>query len=812
MLSTAYYFLQVVFCSAVMMGYYWLVLRDKKFHQYNRFYLMSVLMMSWIIPLIKIQWTKPVTTDAQVINFLSIVADNNAEIDANLAKTSYQFTWEGFAVAAYFLIAAIMLGLLVVGLVRLYVLLKKHSCKNVGDVYLILTQVKGTPFSFFRYIFWHEAIDLRSDAGQKMLEHELTHVQQKHSIDKVLIQVVLVAGWFNPFFWLLKKEMEMIHEFIADNKSVQNGDSASLAQLLLTAAYPQQQFLLTTPFFFSPIKRRLAMITNNKNPRFSYLRRLVILPLLAIVVVLVAFRSKAVDPAKSLSVGSLMETIADKIKGNQANPTLQLSRTFNLNKTYTVVIDAGHGGKDRGAMSADSKLTEAEITLMLAKAVKDANTNPNVKIILTRESDITNTVQEKADFANAKKADLFISLHCNEAASIQHENGKKDANPAKGMEIYIANKEKAVNYNANAIFANELANSVKNLNTFLGIKSRIAGIWVLQAVKCPSVIIEAGFMTNQEDMKLMLDASYQKKFAAGLLEGVQSYLSSTEQNTYKTQLDTVIIKAKDTSKNDTVVIVSDSIVFRETGKNPLIILDGKVQVNAEINKINPNSIERMEVLKNESATKLYGDAGRNGVIMITSKVASKAATVKIVEPFSSPIPTNAVYYVDGVKVDSTEMHKIEPSKIASINVWKGEKAMNKFGVEDGIGVIEIITKKNTEFKSVPNLRIFKVQTTNVPISVFGNIKGNSTVFFGDLGKSSASTEGITDLIVVNDKLVSPDELNSKYKCSDFITGGAIDPKIINGKTRKGVLFLSTSSVNLKDMQAMIEKVLADNSK
>ena len=218
MLSAVYYFLQVVFCSAVMMGYYWLVLRDKKFHQYNRFYILSVLLFSWIIPLIKIQWTKPISSDVQVINFLSIVADNNAEIDANLAKNSYQFSWEGLAIGSYFIIAALMLGLLIVGLIRLYRLLKKHSYKKLGDVYLILTQVKGTPFSFFRYIFWHEAIDLSSDAGKKMLVHELTHVQQKHSIDKVLIQFVLVVGWFNPFFWLLKKEMEMIHEFIADNK------------------------------------------------------------------------------------------------------------------------------------------------------------------------------------------------------------------------------------------------------------------------------------------------------------------------------------------------------------------------------------------------------------------------------------------------------------------------------------------------------------------------------------------------------------------------------------------------------------------
>lgn len=812
MLSTAYYFLQVIFCSAVMMGYYWLVLRDKKFHQYNRFYLMSVLIMSWIIPLIKIQWTKPVTSDAQVINFISIVADNNAEIDANLANTNYQFTWEGFAVAAYFLIAAIMLSLLVVGLIRLYVLLKKHSCKNVGDVYLILTQVKGTPFSFFRYIFWHEAIDLRSDAGQKMLEHELTHVQQKHSIDKVLIQVVLVAGWFNPFFWLLKKEMEMIHEFIADNKSVQNGDSASLAQLLLTAAYPQQQFLLTTPFFFSPIKRRLQMITNHKNPRFSYLRRLVILPLLAIVVVLVAFRSKGIDHAQPLSVGTLMETVADKINGNQTNPTLQLRRTFNLNKTYIVVIDAGHGGTDHGALSPSTKVSEAELALQFAKAVKAANTNSNIKIILTRETDVFNSVQEKADFANAQKADLFISLHCNDAEPIRHENGNKTENPAKGMVMYIANKEKAVNYNANAIFANELANSIKDLNHFSGIKSRNAGIWVLQAVKCPSVLIEAGYITNQEDLKLMLDAGYQKKFALSILEGVQSYLASTEQRLYKTILDTAITRAKDSSKNNNYVVVSDTIIYRETGKKPLVILDGEIQSNSDVSKINPNTIAKIEVLKNESATKVYGDAGKNGVILITSKVDVKDPIKITLDIPKTTLPKNVVYYVDAVKVDSLTMSKIEPSSIATVNVWKGEKALNKFGVDAGVGVIEIITKKATEFKTVQDLKLDKVQVSYVPHDVFVNLDGHSTVFFGPRGGSNAAISSQTDLIVVNGKLMSPGELNGNYKHSDFIQAAAFDAGELNNKNKKGVLFLSSTSMKRKEIEAMIEKVLADNGK
>ena len=137
------------------------------------------------------------------------------------------------------------------------------------------------------------------------MQHELTHVTQYHSIDKIVIQLNLIAGWFNPFFWLLKKELDMIHEFIADKKSVEHGDTASLAQMLLTTAYPGQQFPLTNPFFFSPIKRRLKMLTNVKNPSFSYARRIVVLPLLSIVVLLFSFRTKE---EKIIAPVSMMDT------------------------------------------------------------------------------------------------------------------------------------------------------------------------------------------------------------------------------------------------------------------------------------------------------------------------------------------------------------------------------------------------------------------------------------------------------------------------------------------------------------------------
>lgn len=727
MLTYAFYFLQVVVCSGLMMGYYWLVLRNKRFHQYNRFYLLAVLGSAWLIPLIKIQWTKPVASESQALNLLSIVADNNAALEANIAQAGFQFSWESAALGLYFLVALFILGTLLFGLFRVYRLLQQYPCKSVGDVFLILTHVKGAPFSFFQYIFWHESIDLKTDAGKQMLEHELTHVKEKHSVDKILIQLVLVVGWFNPFFWLLKKEMEMIHEFIADKKAVQNGDTASLAQMLLTAAYPQQYYALTNPFFFSPIKRRLKMITNNKNPRFSYLRRLIVLPLLAVVVMLFAFRTKQMDANKPLSVGNLIETVADKIQGKVEVQDLPMSALPSLEKSYTIVVDAGHGGQDKGAFSVDGKLTEAEITLAFAKAIKEANHNPNIRIVLTRESDLFQSVVDKANFANEQKADLFVSLHANSAAPVLHIQAPSTPNPAKGVEIYIANKEKAIDYPANAAFANSLGNAIKTVNPeLIGIKSRNQGIWVLQAVKCPSALIEAGFITNAEDLKMMQDPNYQKRFANSLLTGVVNYLAAKEQQVtvaeFKAIKDTTVPK-----KTEGLNIPKSA-----SGENPLVVVDGKTQTADEWKNISPNNIASVDVLKGESAKALYGDAGKNGVIVIKTKTTEvtvtgsdgKKMSFKADQSLNGKIDSKVVYFIDGVKSDSLTMSKIDPQTIASVNVWKGEKALAKFGGDGQNGVIDIKTKSGSN-KSLDAVEVVGYQTKK---DGSGNLGGSGVVF------------------------------------------------------------------------------------
>lgn len=92
MLTTVYYFLQVIFCSAVMMGYYWIALRNKKFHQYNRFYLLFTLLCAWLVPLIKINWTQPEVDVTPALYFLSVVADNNTAMEVSVLQGN-EWNW-----------------------------------------------------------------------------------------------------------------------------------------------------------------------------------------------------------------------------------------------------------------------------------------------------------------------------------------------------------------------------------------------------------------------------------------------------------------------------------------------------------------------------------------------------------------------------------------------------------------------------------------------------------------------------------------------------------------------------------------------
>jgi TonB-dependent SusC/RagA subfamily outer membrane receptor len=599
MYPTLYYLLQVLVCSAVLMVYYLLVLRNKKFHQYNRFYLLGVALVSWIVPLIKIFWQQE-RSGVRQVDLLNVVAVNNSEMEAMVTSQQHSLDWVSLLPHLYVGVSVFLAVAMLISLYRIYKIYTTHECSNLQQFYLVMTRVKGTPFSFFSYIFWNAEIDIQTPAGKQILQHELTHVTQYHSIDKIVIQLNLIAGWFNPFFWLLKKELDMIHEFIADKKSVEHGDAASLAQMLLTTAYPGQQFPLTNPFFFSPIKRRLKMLTNTKNPTFNYLRRLIVLPLLAVVVLLFAFRAKE-----------------------------NASAVAPLSKTYTVVLNPGHGGIDKGAIASDGT-TESQLSLEVVRQMQALNKNDKIKLVLTRDADVMQSVVAVSEFANAQSPDLFVSIHLNNAEGTSANKTKYE-----GAEIYMAAKDKAVDYDANYKLANNLAATLKEAGTpFNGVKTRNKGIWVLQAVQCPSALIEAGYLSNNKELAKIKDADYQKKLAASILRGIENYLIDQEKGAsievkdttkkvmivqgYKISPEDTLIASKGNNKSS-VVIKMDAAGGTGNAQKPLFILDGEVISESVMSVIDPNKIESINILKDASAVAVFGEKGKGGVVQITTK-------------------------------------------------------------------------------------------------------------------------------------------------------------------------------------------------
>jgi beta-lactamase regulating signal transducer with metallopeptidase domain len=300
------YLAKMTLCSGILFGYYWLFLRNRRFHRYNRYYLLATLALSLTLPLIKI----PVFNDDS--NSLNQVIYKTAgfttpdlqpgqqELTVPAPDRDSWLTFPRFVGLVYAAVLLLLLAFFVRSLLYIRQLSQRYPFESIKDLKLYQTQAPGTPFSFFHSIFWNDQLPLNSPEGQQVFRHELFHVQQQHSVDVLLAELVCMAGWFNPFFHLIKKELQTIHEFLADQYASSGSDRYAYAELLVQSAITGKSTNLTHPFFQNHIKRRIAMIIQRNNPRYSYWSRLMVLPisiLLFLTISVYAGEQKPIAPA-----------------------------------------------------------------------------------------------------------------------------------------------------------------------------------------------------------------------------------------------------------------------------------------------------------------------------------------------------------------------------------------------------------------------------------------------------------------------------------------------------------------------------------
>lgn len=483
------YMLKTIVCSGVLTVYYWLALKNNTFHRYNRFYLLGVVILSLTIPLISIKVGHTAAAPAPVIKLLEVIDVPGNGLDDNVyAGKAGSFGIEQLLWYCYVFVGIVLLMAFLLPLLKMYRLARQNEKLQLNNICIIQTTAEGTPYSFFKWIFWNSHIDFNNTAGRQILQHEIAHVEQKHSHDKVFLSLVAICCWYNPFFWIIRRELSMIHEFTADKAAIGNADTAVFAAMILQAAYPQHRFELSNSFFYSPIKRRLIMISKNTQKKAGYISRMLVLPLAAIV-----FAAFTLKPQKTV--------IPKQYSG----------------KKITVVIDAGHGGHDAGATDGNG-LFEKNISLAIAKKIKALNSNDDIAIVLTRETDKYQSPKEKADFINTTKADLAIILHMDAAV--------KDSFDIKsGLTAWVA-KNEFPNAEASKIAASvllQLFSKNYSLKVNPAPLQRPNGIWVLQNAECPAVLIEAGYMTNKKDAAFLGSAEGQEMIAKNILAAIEQY-------------------------------------------------------------------------------------------------------------------------------------------------------------------------------------------------------------------------------------------------------------------------------------------------
>ena len=730
MIALAYYLLKVIICSGILFSYYHFALRNKLFHQWNRFYLLATIVLSLSIPCLQFNiWTSSNENAVANIQLLKAVYSAD-EYVAEINTSGTNLSMEQWSVIIYSCVSIVVLIVFILALVRIRSIVRSHLVMLIDDIRFVNTEEKDAPFSFLNYVFWNKQIELNSPSGEHIFQHELVHVREKHSFDKIFLQVILIGYWCNPFFWLIRKELQMIHEFIADKNSVGQSDAHAFAAMILQATYPKHYTYLTNQFFQSSIKRRLTMLTKKHNPKISYISRVLALPLFAFIIF--AFTVKAIPGAR--------ESIAK------------------LEKEITVVIDAGHGGKTGARVE---NFVEDDLVLQIAKTIKSINTNDKIKVLLTRENENIIDLKERVEFTRKNNADLFISLHVN-----MNDPAQDVSNPSTGgLEVIIPTKNPSYQKQSE-IFGSALVKELSGAYTVLpNLGKHKTQIWVLDRNVCPSVMIECGYLNNKKDLAFISEEKNQKLIAEKILQAIEAYsLSQNSGSAFPSNDNTLTQNMGDTTP---VRITLNTETLEDTvDQNFLVIIDGiekgrKKDLNME-KLIAPEKIASVNVFKGDEAIKKYGEKGKQGVVEIITKKSGQGQNqqnqnvnavnirntsqnkneengVQIKNHGSLKNSDNALLIIDGIekgKVKVKDLSKfVQNDQIKEVHVFKGEEAVKQFGNKGANGVIVVDTK---DVKVSVN--------TNQKISVSNSVMINVDSVVKEQQKNEVQTEALVLLM------------------------------------------------------------------
>jgi TonB family protein len=748
------YILKSSVCLVLFYLFFRLLLSKETFHRFNRAALLGVLFFSLLIPCIEMTTRHQVEVQQAVLSIeqLLMMAELNAtapEVGAMIQEAP-TVSWIQIVLLVYLAGIVFFACRNICSLICLFRLIYsgRHEKLEKGII-LVVHNRTIAPFSWMKYIVISQK-DMEEN-GREILIHETAHIRHRHSIDLLLADICIFFQWFNPGAWLLKQELQNIHEYEADETVINEGVNAKEYQLLLIKkAVGTRLYSMANSFNHSKLKKRITMMLKEKSSPWARLKYLYVLPLAAIAVTAFARPeiSEKVEEISAVKVNDLAEIVQEKVLQDTVKASKVVKKadpkvvaTEKKEEEEIVIFEVVEqmpeypGGMDALSKYLESKVADSPMKgkagglVTIGFTVTGSGKVTNVQVLESDQPSLNKEaeriVSEMPDWIPGKqrgkpvpvkysvpvrfgnirfgldKQPLIladgkeISMNAMErmnpsdiesvsvlkdSASIKiygkrGENGvilvttKKPGTTTQFNFSKVDNQENVVpDFQVSGTVVDEQGRpkagvSILVPNTTYGAITDIDGRFSLKAVKGGNLLFS---FIGYKSMKVPVSAT----MSVRMEQEVVKLLPETTNR---------LVRARDTKPAG--LINGINVHGVKEGGQPLVIVDGKEALEKDaLSKIAPDRIKSITILKDKSATAVYGEKGKNGVIVVTLLTEGEyefrkanpekpyTDALELAESAAQKIGGKIAYYLDDKEMNKEQLKGMSTKLIRSVSV------------------------------------------------------------------------------------------------------------------------------------------------
>lgn len=296
-----HYILQTVAFQVFFLIIYDLFLKKETFFNWNRAYLIGTAFLAFTLPFLKFESIKAIVPEPMVVRLPEVIIGEVSPIlmdeasmiqPKQMSEQAMSFSWDHIWMLGMVLAALI----LAYKLIKISTLWRKNPKRWKGNILMVYLLNSHSAFSFFNTIFLGTSIETEKQAH--IVQHEMVHIQQKHSLDLLGFEILRIIFWFNPLIYMYQNRLAMLHEFIADAQAVKHKGKSEYYQSLLSQVFETQRISFINPFFNqSSIKKRIIMLSKSKSKQIHLIKYALLIPMvLGMLMYTSSYASEIKDP------------------------------------------------------------------------------------------------------------------------------------------------------------------------------------------------------------------------------------------------------------------------------------------------------------------------------------------------------------------------------------------------------------------------------------------------------------------------------------------------------------------------------------